>query len=58
MYNVDHKSGHLSLLSDTKSPREHDGPRHVVISPDGRVLYSVTEHSESYLLLLNIILLI
>jgi carboxy-cis,cis-muconate cyclase len=48
MYSVDHKSGHLSLLSDTKSPREHDGPRHVVISPDGRVLYSVTEHSESY----------
>jgi len=45
MYNVDHKSGHLSLLSDTKSPREHDGPRHVVISPDGRVLYSVTEHT-------------
>ena len=47
MYTVDRKSGHLTLLSDTKSPREHDGPRHVVVSLDGGILYSVTEHSES-----------
>ena len=25
MYTVDRKSGHLTLLSDTKSPKEHDG---------------------------------
>ena len=45
MYTVDRTTGHLTLLSDTKSPRAHDGPRHVVVSPDGKVLYSVTEHS-------------
>jgi len=45
MYTVDRKSGLLTLLSHTKSPRDHDGPRHVVVSPDGNVLYSVTEHT-------------
>lgn len=47
MYTVDHKSGNLTLLSNTQSPRENDAPRQVIISPDGKVLYSVTEHSES-----------
>ena len=46
MYTVDRKSGHLTLLSDTKSPREHAGPPYV-FSPDGGILYSITEHSES-----------
>jgi carboxy-cis,cis-muconate cyclase len=45
MYTVDRKSGNLTLLSNTQSPRENDAPRHVIISPDGGVLYSVTEHS-------------
>jgi carboxy-cis,cis-muconate cyclase len=48
MYAVDRKSGHLTLLSDTKSPRENDAPRHAIVEPGGRFLYSVTEHSESY----------
>lgn len=46
MYAVDRTTGQLTLLSDNKSPREHDGPRHVAVSPDGNVLYSVTEHSK------------
>jgi len=47
MYTVDRKSGHLTLLSDTKSPKEHDGPQHVIVSPEGGISYSITEHSES-----------
>jgi len=45
MYSVDRTTGHLTLLSENKSPREHDGPRHLVVSPDGKILYSVTEHT-------------
>ena len=45
MYTVNRDSGYLTLLSDTQSPRENDGPRHVVVSPNGKFLYSVTEHS-------------
>ena len=47
MYSVDRATGQLILLSDTPSPRAHDGPRHVVVAPNGKTLYSVTEHSES-----------
>jgi len=45
MYTVDRQSGQMTLLSDTQSPRQQDGPRHVVVSLNGNVLYSVTEHS-------------
>jgi carboxy-cis,cis-muconate cyclase len=48
MYSVDRTTGQLMLLSDTPSPRAHDGPRHVVVAPNGKTLYSVTEHSTSY----------
>ena len=48
MYTVSRQSGHLDLLSITISPRPGDGPRHVIVSPDGNVLYSVTEHSSVY----------
>lgn len=34
--------GTLELLDEVKSPREHDGPRHCVPSPDGKFLYSVS----------------
>ncbi|THH18830.1 hypothetical protein EW146_g2239 [Bondarzewia mesenterica] len=45
MYAVDRDSGQLTLLSENQSPRSGDGPRHVVVSLDGSVLYSVTEHT-------------
>ena len=37
----------LALLSETIAHREHDAPRHNIPSPDGRFVYSVTEHSPS-----------
>ncbi|PFH47560.1 hypothetical protein AMATHDRAFT_6618 [Amanita thiersii Skay4041] len=49
MYNHDPTTGHLTHLSSIPSPRgpkAHDGPRHVKIHPNGRVLYCVTEHSQ------------
>lgn len=47
MYNV-LEDGTLDLIADCPSFGDgHDGPRHVVPSPDGSVLYAVTEHSES-----------
>lgn len=50
MYNV-LDDGTLDLIADCPSfGNGHDGPRHVVPSPDGSVLYAVTEHSESLLL--------
>jgi len=45
MYKLDPASGHLTPLSETKSPRENDGPRHAIVSPDGTILYCVTEHT-------------
>ncbi|KDN52414.1 3-carboxy-cis,cis-mucoante lactonizing enzyme [Tilletiaria anomala UBC 951] len=44
-YKVDKKDGTLQLLSETRSPRQGDGPRHVVPSPDGKLIFSVTEHT-------------
>ncbi|KAF7976243.1 hypothetical protein HWV62_7282 [Athelia sp. TMB] len=44
-YTVDPASGALNLASETLSPRPHDGPRHVVVSSDGSMLYSITEHT-------------
>lgn len=38
--------GSLELLAKVDSPREHDGPRHAVVSKDGKMVYAVTEHSE------------
>ncbi|KAF8626874.1 hypothetical protein AX15_004648 [Amanita polypyramis BW_CC] len=41
-------TGFLDHLSSVPSPRgsdAHDGPRHVKVHPNGRVLYCVTEHS-------------
>lgn len=39
--------GTLSLVKEVKSIREEDGPRHAVVSENGKCVYSVTEHSES-----------
>ncbi|KJA21800.1 hypothetical protein HYPSUDRAFT_41660 [Hypholoma sublateritium FD-334 SS-4] len=47
MYRRDSR-GYLVHLSSIKSPRgenANDGPRHVKIHPNGKVLYCVTEHS-------------
>lgn len=38
--------GTLELLTKVVSPREQDGPRHAVVSRDGKALYAVTEHSK------------
>lgn len=46
MYEVDPHTKTLSLLTETKSPRPHDGPRHCVVSEDGKWLYVVTEHTQ------------
>ncbi|EGG10784.1 uncharacterized protein MELLADRAFT_93461 [Melampsora larici-populina 98AG31] len=46
MYEVDPDTKTLRLITETKSPRPHDGPRHCVISEDGRWLYVVTEHTQ------------
>ncbi|KAJ8490031.1 hypothetical protein ONZ45_g13350 [Pleurotus djamor] len=35
----------LKHVGTTVSPREHDGPRHLVVSPNGLKLYSITEHT-------------
>jgi len=48
VYKQDPSSGLLELLSECQSPREGDGPRHVVPSPDGKWVFTVTEHT-SYL---------
>jgi carboxy-cis,cis-muconate cyclase len=49
MYDVDDESGRLTMLSETRSPRENDGPRHAIVSPNGTILYCITEHSVSCL---------
>ncbi|KAG6856857.1 hypothetical protein H0H87_012674 [Tephrocybe sp. NHM501043] len=48
MYSLDSSTGHLKHITSVPSPRgpgAHDGPRHVKIHPNGRVLYCVTEHT-------------
>ncbi|KAG6871825.1 hypothetical protein C0995_016114 [Termitomyces sp. Mi166 len=48
MYTRDPETGLLTHLASIPSPRgpdAHDGPRHVKVHPNGRVLYCVTEHS-------------
>ncbi len=37
--------GTLAFKAEAPSFGHHDGPRHVVPSPDGRKLYVVTEHT-------------
>lgn len=44
-YTQDPMTGALSLLGETAMPAEKDGPRHVVPSPCGRLVFSVTEHT-------------
>ncbi|GAB1727344.1 hypothetical protein NU195Hw_g7787t1 [Hortaea werneckii] len=40
-----HEVPHLKLGSKHISPRPHDGPRHTWPHPNGRILYSLQEHS-------------
>ncbi|KAM6494985.1 Lactonase, 7-bladed beta-propeller domain containing protein [Amanita muscaria] len=47
-YFHDHSTGLLTHLESTPSPRgpsAHDGPRHIRVHPNDRLLYCVTEHS-------------
>ncbi|KAK7049842.1 hypothetical protein VNI00_005272 [Paramarasmius palmivorus] len=56
MYKWDKETGLLTHIHSSKSPRgssTHDGPRHVKIHPNGKILYCVTEHTnylDSYLI--------
>ena len=46
MYAHDRTSGHLAHLNSVRSPRgpeANDGPRHVKVHPNGKILYCVTE---------------
>lgn len=47
VHSRDHTTGHLSStpLLEIPSPASHDGPRHVVPSPNGRYIFAVTEHT-------------
>ncbi|THU83111.1 putative isomerase YbhE [Dendrothele bispora CBS 962.96] len=48
VYKHDKQSGLLTPVYSSPSPRgkdAHDGPRHVKVHPNGKVLYCVTEHS-------------
>ncbi|KAF9044196.1 hypothetical protein BJ165DRAFT_1347954 [Panaeolus papilionaceus] len=48
MFEHDPETGKLTLLTSVSSPRgaaAQDGPRHLKIHPNGRVLYCVTEHT-------------
>jgi len=51
IYSRNVSSGSLAHLSSSPSPRgpeANDGPRHVKIHPNGKILYCVTEHSELF----------
>ncbi|KAK7454060.1 hypothetical protein VKT23_011573 [Stygiomarasmius scandens] len=48
VYTHDKQTGSLTHVYSSPSPRgegAHDGPRHVKVHPNGKVLYCVTEHS-------------
>lgn len=47
MYQLDAEKKALEFVSEIKSVRADDGPRHAVVSADGERLYVVTEHSQS-----------
>ncbi|KAG7095235.1 hypothetical protein E1B28_006009 [Marasmius oreades] len=55
-YKWDRSTGLLTHIYSSLSPRgpnAHDGPRHVKIHPNGKILYCVTEHTnflDSYLI--------
>ncbi|GHJ87651.1 hypothetical protein NliqN6_4053 [Naganishia liquefaciens] len=38
--------GTLELVKEVKSARDEDGPRHAVVSANGKCLYAVTEHTQ------------
>ena len=51
MYTHDRASGHLTRFTSVRSPRgpeANDGPRHVKVHPNGKILYCVTEHCELF----------
>ena len=51
MYTHDRASGHLTHLTSVRSPRgpeANDGPRHVKVHPNGKILYCVTEHCKFF----------
>lgn len=45
MYHVDQATGHLKEASKNIAKRGHDGPRHAWPHPNGRIVYSLQEHS-------------
>ncbi|KAJ2933098.1 hypothetical protein H1R20_g4005, partial [Candolleomyces eurysporus] len=48
MYRRDPTTGRLEHIFSSPSPRgpsSHDGPRHVKVHPNGKILYCVTEHT-------------
>lgn len=47
MYTRDPVSGLLTHIASIPSPRgdAHDGPRHLKVHPNGKILYCVTEHT-------------
>ncbi|BEJ15827.1 hypothetical protein CspHIS471_0504320 [Cutaneotrichosporon sp. HIS471] len=45
MYHVDRETGLLTEASKNIATRPHDGPRHAWPHPNGRIVYSLQEHS-------------
>ena len=45
VYRVGAKDGCFELLQQCKAPRSNDGPRHAWAHPNGKLIYSVQEHS-------------
>lgn len=45
MFYVDQQTGLLEVASKNIAHRAHDGPRHVWPHPNGRIVYSLQEHS-------------
>ena len=52
MFTHNRASGHLTHLTSVRSPRgpeANDGPRHVKVHPNGKILYCVTEHCKFFI---------
>lgn len=45
MYHVDKETGLLKEASKNIAKRGHDGPRHAWPHPNGKIVYSLQEHS-------------
>jgi carboxy-cis,cis-muconate cyclase len=45
LYHVDPSTGYLTESSKNAARRPHDGPRHAWPHPNGRIVYSLQEHS-------------